>query len=225
MIEAKGVFLKYRDGTVALKNIDLEIDSGELVYITGPSGSGKTSFLKILMGIEFPSQGTLNVLGQRMAKDEMRKIMKIRRKIGPAFQDFKLVQGRTALENVIMGMRFLGINPRQMKKNAIDALSRTGLEQKVYSRVENLSWGERQRVSIARAVARKPLLILADEPTGNLDKENAINIFELLTSFRDENTAVIITTHATHLIREQTNATFVQLNEGNIFLKQRGEMP
>ncbi|MEG6614270.1 ABC transporter ATP-binding protein [Pseudoclostridium thermosuccinogenes] len=223
MIEAKGVSLRYKDGTLALHNVNLEIKPGELVYITGPSGSGKTSLLKLFMGVEYPTSGALKVLGQAMFRRESMKIRKLRRKIGPVFQDFRLIEGRTAMENVMMGMRFLGIPSRQIKQNAINALARVGLEHKAYSRVENLSWGEAQRVSIARAVARKPALILADEPTGNLDHANALNILDLLTSFKDKNTTVIITTHATHLIEDQKNATFVRVNKGNISIERRCE--
>ncbi|HHW00452.1 MAG TPA: ABC transporter ATP-binding protein [Clostridiaceae bacterium] len=223
MIEAKGVSLRYRDGTLALKDVNLEVSPGELVYITGPSGSGKTSLLKLLMGMEYPTSGSLSVLGQAMTKDDPRKIRKLRRLIGPVFQEFKLIKGRSAMENVLMGMRFLGISPKQMKENARNALIRVGLEHKMLSRVENLSWGEAQRVAIARAVARKPLLILADEPTGNLDHDNALNILDLLTSFKDKNTTVIITTHATHLIEGQSDATFVKVREGNISVERRAK--
>lgn len=219
MIEAKEVSLRYGDGTLALKDVNLEVKPGELVYVTGPSGSGKTSLLKLIMGMEYPTSGSLKVLGQSMTKDNQARIRKMRRLIGPVFQEFKLIKGRTALENVIMGMRFLGIPPRQMKENARNALVRVGLEHKIYSRIENLSWGEAQRVAIARAVARKPMLILADEPTGNLDQDNALNIMDLLASFKDNNTAVIITTHATHLIKENSDATFIHIREGRISVK------
>jgi len=223
MIEAKGVSLRYRDGTLALKDINFVVKPGELVYVTGPSGSGKTSLLKLLMGMEYPTSGSLKVFNQPMVKEEARNIIKLRRKIGPAFQEFKLISGRTALENVIMGMRFLGIPPRQIKKSAIEALEKVGLGHKASSYVENLSWGQRQRVAIARAVARNPLLILADEPTGNLDKENALKILELFSRFRDKNTIIIITTHATHLIEDQDNVTFFRINEGVITIERRGE--
>jgi cell division transport system ATP-binding protein len=221
MIQAKGVSLKYQDGTMALKDINLEIKPGELVYITGPSGSGKTSLLKLLMGIEYPSTGSLQVLGQTMEKGKGRKVRKLRKTIGPVFQEFKLIEGRTALENVMMGMRFLGITPKKMKEEARCALTKVGLEHKSHSRVENLSWGEAQRVAIARAVARKPVLILADEPTGNLDHDNALNILHILTSFKDSKTAVVITTHATHLIEGQENATFIHVSGGEITIERR----
>ena len=222
MIEAKGVSLKYQDGTVALKNINLKINPGDLVYITGPSGSGKTSLLKLLMGTQYPTSGSLQVLGQTIEKGKGRRIRKLRKTIGPVFQEFKLIEGRTAIENVMMGMRFLGIAPKKMKANAAKALARVGLEHKTLSKIENLSWGEAQRVAIARAVARKPVLILADEPTGNLDHDNALNILQILTSFRDNNTAVVITTHATHLIDGQDNATFIRVNGGEITIERKG---
>lgn len=223
MIEAKEVSLIYPDGTKALKNINLKIQPGELVYITGPSGSGKTSLLKLLIGMEYSSEGELRVLNEVMNKGNEHRIRRIRKMIGPVFQEFKLIDGRTAIENVMMGMRFLGIAPTRMREDAEKALKRVGLEHKIHTRVENLSWGEAQRVAIARAVARKPVLILADEPTGNLDHDNAINILELLTSFKDSNTAVVITTHATHLIEGVRNATFVRVNSGEISVQRNEE--
>jgi cell division transport system ATP-binding protein len=223
MIEAKGVSLTYPDGTKALKNIDLEIRPGELVYITGPSGSGKTSLLKLLIGMEYSSEGELKVLNEVMRKANEHKIRLLRKRIGPVFQEFKLIEGRTTLENVMIGMRFLGIAPGRMKEEAGNALVRVGLSHKLHTRVENLSWGEAQRVAIARAVARRPVLILADEPTGNLDHDNALNILELLTSFKDSNTAVVITTHATHLIEGAKDATFVRVNSGEITVQRCGE--
>jgi cell division transport system ATP-binding protein len=222
MIEAKDVSLIYHDGTVALKNVNLEVSPGELVYITGFSGSGKTSFLKLLIGMEYPTSGSLKVLGQTMKRGKGRKIRKLRKRIGPVFQEFKLIEGRTALENVMMGMRFLGTSPGKRKAEAINALTKVGLGHKIKSKVENLSWGEAQRVAIARAVARKPRLIIADEPTGNLDHDNAINILRLFNSFRDSRTAVIITTHATHLIENQEDATYVRVNQGEVVIERRG---
>jgi cell division transport system ATP-binding protein len=219
MIEANGVSLRYKDGTEALKKVTLTIKQGELVYITGPSGSGKTSFLKLLMGMEQPTGGTLRVLNHPMNGNE-RKIRKLRRKIGPVFQEFKLIEGRTVLENVMIGIRFLGISPKKMKEEAVNALHKVGLGHKIYSKVENLSWGEAQRVAIARAVIRKPALILADEPTGNLDHENAVHILKLLTSFTNSNTTVIITTHATHLIENEENTTFLRVNAGEFTIER-----
>lgn len=220
MIEAKGVSLKYPTGTLALKSIDLKIEPGEMVYITGPSGSGKTSLLKLFMGIEYPTEGSLKVLGQIMTKEKALEIRKLRMEIGPIFQEFRVIKGRTALENVMMGMRFLNISPGQLKESANSALNKVGLEHKSRSLVDNMSWGECQRVAIARAVARKPKLILADEPTGNLDIANAIKILELLVSLKDKNTAVIVTTHATHLIEGEKHAKHIEMNSGSIHMEE-----
>lgn len=223
MIEAKDVSLRYQDKTLALQEVNLQIKPGELVYVTGPSGSGKTSLLKLFMGMEYATSGTLKIMEQTMKRGRSGKIRKLRRSIGPVFQEFKLIEGRSAIENVMMGMRFLGIPPKKMREEANKALERVGLGHKKVSLVENLSWGESQRVAIARAVARKPSIILADEPTGNLDHENAVHILELLKSFKNEQTAVIITTHATHLIEEEKEATFIRVEHGKLSIERRGQ--
>jgi len=222
LIEAKGVSLRFPNGTMALKDIDLQVEPGDMVYVTGPSGSGKTSLLKIFMGIEYPTVGSLKVLGQPMTKGQTAGIRQLRKIIGPVFQEFKLIAGRTVMENVMLGMRFLDLPQVQLKDNASNALVKVGLEHKALSLVENLSWGESQRVAIARAVARKPVLILADEPTGNLDKDNALNILELLTSFVDEKTAVVITTHATHLINAEKNSKYIRMDNGSLSWERLG---
>ena len=216
MIEAQGVCLKYPDGTLALKDINLKVEPGDMVYITGPSGSGKTSLLKLFMGVEYPTAGSLKVLGQSISKGQASNIRKLRRAIGPVFQEFKLIKGRTVMENVMLGMRFIDLPPRSIKEDAGNALIKVGLGHKCLSLVENLSWGECQRVAIARAVARKPVLILADEPTGNLDKDNAMKILELLAAFKDKETTVIITTHATHLIDGKKGDMFIRVDGGSI---------
>lgn len=222
MIEAKGVSLVYPEGTKALENIQLNIEAGELVYVTGPSGSGKTSLLKLLMGELYPSEGSLNVLGQPIIKGQAEGIRRLRMKIGPVFQEFRLIKGRSALENVILGMRFLNVSHRHIREEAKAALVKVGLEQKQLSLVEHMSWGECQRVAIARAVARKPELIIADEPTGNLDRENALKILELLNSFKDNKTTVIITTHATHLIDGQSSARHLVMESGHMRWERLG---
>lgn len=224
MIEANNVDLVYGDGTRALKNVNLHIGAGEIVYITGHSGSGKTSLLKLLMGMEYPTKGHLMVMGQAMKKEERHNIRKLRRNIGPVFQEFKLIRGRTAFENIVLGMRFLDFTPKEMEENSKRALEKVGLIHKRDSLVDNLSWGEGQRIAIARAIARRPKLILADEPTGNLDIDNALNIMDILTSLRDESTTVIITTHATHLIKDKKEGIFIRIERGNIELERREEL-
>ena len=221
VIEAKGVCLAYPDGTLALKNINLQIKTGEMVYITGPSGTGKTSLLKLFMGMEYPTEGSMQVLKQSIIKGQEANIQLLRQAIGPVFQEFRLIAGRTALDNVMLSMRFLDISPKQLKERAKSALKEVGLAHKELSLAENLSWGERQRLAIARAVVRKPRLILADEPTGNLDKDNAVNILDLLASFKNEKTTVIITTHATHLIDDKKDGVFIEVHNQGIRLERR----
>ncbi|MGI6086119.1 MAG: cell division ATP-binding protein FtsE [Acetivibrionales bacterium] len=223
MIEVKEVSLRYQDGTLALNNIDLIIGKGELAYITGPSGSGKTSLLKLLMGMEYPTSGTVKVLGKSLWEVKPEDIRRMRRRVGPVFQELKLVPGRSAMENVLMGIRFLDFSRKEMRENAAHALEKVGLSHKAHSTVENLSWGEAQRVAIARAIARKPELILADEPTGNLDHDNAVNILNILASFRQNNTSVIVATHATHLIENQKNFTIIQMDHGTVSVEKRGD--
>lgn len=224
MITVKNMSFIYENGTKALSDVNLDINRGDIVYLIGPSGSGKTSLLKLFMGIEYPTSGEINVLGFNINKKESRKIQKLRTKIGPIFQEFKLIRGRTSLENVMMGMRFLGISKKNMEKEARNALIQVGLEHKIMTLVEHLSWGETQRVAIARAVARKPDIILADEPTGNLDADNALNILNLLTSVKDENTAVVIATHATHLLDDLKMDKLIKVDHGNVSVEIRGEV-
>ena len=133
MIEAAGVSLRYSDGTIALNKFDLSVEPGELLYVIGHSGSGKTSLLKLFMGMEYPTSGSLKVLGQPIQKGQASGIRQLRRKIGPVFQEFKLIQGRTALENVMLGMRFLELSSRQIKENARNAIIKVGLEHKALS--------------------------------------------------------------------------------------------
>lgn len=216
MIKAEDISLVYPDGTTGLKDVNLHIEKGELVYVIGPSGSGKTSFLKLLMGIEYPSEGRLKVLGQLIQKHEEKGIRKIRQQMGPVFQDFRLIRGRTAIENVTLGMRFLDLSNNEIKLRAEEALQKVGLENKKSTLVEKLSWGQGQRVAIARAIARKPTLIIADEPTGNLDFDNAVNMLNLLTSLKEDDTTVIITTHATHLIDGLMDGRILYVNDGDI---------
>lgn len=216
MIECDDVSLIYSDGTVGLRDVNLDIGRGELVYVVGPSGSGKTSLFKLILGIEYPTAGKMKVLGQDMLKGDERGIRKIRQEMGPVFQDFKLIRGRTALENTILGMRFLNFSKSEIRIRAQEALQRVGLENKMHSNIENLSWGQGQRVAIARAIVRKPKLIIADEPTGNLDIDNALNILKLLNSLKEEDTTVIITTHATHLIEDLEHGKTLYVNNGRI---------
>lgn len=215
-IELEDICLKYPDGTYGLNNVDIKVKKGDLIYLVGESGSGKTSLLKLLLGIEYKTSGKLRVLGEDLSRDNKDNIRKIRQSIGPVFQEFKLIKGRTAMENIIMGIRFLDIGIKDSREYAEEIMSKVGLSNKKESLVENLSYGERQRVAIARAIIRKPKIILADEPTGNLDKKNAINILNLFTELKDEKTTIIITTHATDLIEKREKSIIYNMNNGKL---------
>lgn len=220
MIAAKDVSLIYQDGTKALDNVNVELAEGELVFLTGPSGSGKTSFLKLLMGMELPSAGEIIIDETATADMGRKKLRSYRQSVGPVFQEFRLIENRTALENVMLGLRFLEDYNCRIKDAALEALDKVGLSQKAGAKVEQLSFGEAQRVAIARAVVRRPSLILADEPTGNLDQENAINILNLLASFQKENTTVIITTHAAHLLPEDKKFVHIRMERGRMSIER-----
>jgi len=221
MIEANDVSLIYPDGTTGLKSFTLRIPKGSLYFITGPSGSGKTSLLHLILGIIKPTAGLFTVLENDMSHITAKELLMLRQKIGPVFQEFRLTPGRTALENVMAGMRFLKNSSPSVKFEALAALDHVGLSNKAFTEIEHLSWGERQRVAIARAVARKPKLVLADEPTGTLDIDNARSILSLLKSLQNEDCTVIITTHATHLINEIESTETIKMEKGVMsFVKQ-----
>lgn len=220
MIHAVNASLTYPDGTMALKPFNLKVSPGETVMITGPSGSGKTSLLKLILGMVFVSTGSLEVLGQPMTGSS-HALRSVRQRIGPVFQEFRLLEGRSVLENVVLGMRFLDIPNGELRDRAVEAIDRVGLESKLHQSVDRLSWGECQRVAIARAVSRKPALIIADEPTGNLDHDNALNILTLLTSFSTADTGVVITTHATHLLDFNQAGTYIRMRSGSMSIERR----
>lgn len=220
MIKAENCSLMYKDGTLALKPFQLNIGSGETLFIMGPSGSGKTSLLKLILGIEVPSEGTFEVLGQPICKGKEDEIRVLRKRIGPIFQEFRLLEGRSVMENVMLGLRFLDYSKSEMKALATEYIERVGLSHKLNHTVDRLSWGECQRVAIARAVVRRPELIVADEPTGNLDQTNAINVLKLLSSFNDGNTSVIITTHATHLVEHVAATSKLHMTNGTFRIER-----
>lgn len=222
IIEAHNASLVYRDGTEALKPFSLSIGQGDLALITGPSGSGKTSLLKLMLGMEFATTGSFSVLGTALKAGQGPAVRSLRQQIGPVFQEFRLLAGRTVMDNVLLGMRFLPVTGHEMKARAQEAVQRVGLGPKCYQKVDYLSWGECQRVAIARAVARRPALIIADEPTGNLDHDNALNILRLLSDFCTPDTGVVITTHATHLIDAMAPGLHIRMEAGNLSVERRG---
>ena len=215
MIEAQKVELIYPDGTQAIKPFDLTIGKGELWYITGPSGSGKTSFLKMLVGEVIPTGGILSVLKTHISETNGKSIRRLRQDIGPVFQDFRVLEGHTVFENIRIGMRFLKISRTEMNQSAMEILGRVGLEHKANTLVDHLSWGERQRVGIARASVRKPKLIVADEPTGNLDPETSFEIMKIFKEINKRGTTLIMATHDRDIV-DIMKKRVIELKNGKI---------
>jgi len=200
MIQLTHVTKAYRREQAALLDVSLTVDKGEFVYLTGPSGAGKTTLLKLLFREVVPSEGQIWVDSENLARLHPSRIPYLRRRIGIVFQDFRLLTRRTVFENITFVQRFLGASPREQKERALRVLKTVGLAHKMHSFPPELSGGEQQRVAIARAVINEPVLLLADEPTGNLD---AALSYEILALFRDINnrgTTVLIATHDLDLL-------------------------
>ena len=215
MIKAKSLTLVYDNQTVGIENLNLNIDKGEVVLLLGPSGAGKSSLLKLIMGAKFPTDGVLMVDEHTISPGSKINITELRQMISPVFQDFKLLEDKSALENVILGLRVLGHTPGKMQEKSKSALEKVGLGDKLNDPVKFLSYGERQRVAVARAIARDSKIILADEPTGNLDDENSRRIINLLVNLGDKDKVVIIATHERNLVSE-LNLRTLYLGNGKL---------
>ena len=195
MIKIEGVSKSYGNGAPALNNLNLDIDDGEFVFVVGASGSGKSTFIKLLLKELNPTEGTITVDDIKLSKLRSRSVAKYRRKIGVVFQDFRLLQDRDVYSNIAFAQRVIGVAPREIKKNVSKVLALVGLSEKYRSNPNELSGGEQQRVALARAIVNKPQILLADEPTGNLDPENSWEIMKLLDKVNRQGTTVIVVTH------------------------------
>lgn len=200
MISIKGVSKSYGNGAPALSNLNLDIEDGEFVFVVGASGSGKSTFIKLLLKELNPTEGTITVNNTKLSKLKSRGVAKYRRKIGVVFQDFRLLQDRDVYSNIAFAQRVIGASPREIKKNVARVLSLVGLSEKYRSNPNELSGGEQQRVALARAIVNKPEILLADEPTGNLDPENSWEIMKLLDKVNKQGTTVIVVTHNLEMV-------------------------
>ena len=201
IIEFKNVSKTYDSGTHALNNASISIDKGEFVFIVGASGAGKSTFLKLIMHEETPSRGSIFVNGVNVTKLKRRKVPYLRRNMGIVFQDFRLIDKMTVYDNVAFAMRAIGARPSAVKKRVPYILDLVGLTHKAKNRPSELSGGEQQRVSLARALVNNPSIIIADEPTGNIDPEMSFEIIELLSKINDQGTTILIVTHEHDLVR------------------------
>lgn len=201
MIEFNNVSKRYENGTVALKDINLKIEDGEFVFVVGSSGAGKSTFLKLMMREEVPSAGTLTIDGMKLNKMRKKNIPKLRRKLGIVFQDFRLIPNMTVFDNVAFAMRVIGTKEKKIRRRVPYLLSLMGLNDKARCYPRELSGGEQQRVALARALANDADIIIADEPTGNVDPQMSYEIVELLMRLNQEGTTVIMVTHEHSLVR------------------------
>lgn len=202
MIEFKNVSKVYDNNVKALSNVNIKIDAGDFVFLVGPSGAGKSTFVKMLLKEIEPSDGQIIVDGVDLSKIKRKKVPFHRRKIGMVFQDFRLIPSLNVYENVAFAMRVLEASPSEIKKQVPIALSLVGLSNKHKMFPNQLSGGEQQRVSIARAIVNKPLVLIADEPTGNLDPETAKEIMSLIEEINKSGTTVVMATHAKEIVDE-----------------------
>ena len=215
MIEAHHVSKTYSRGVYALRDLTLRIDKGDFVFLTGPSGAGKSTFLRLLLRQDVPSDGQLIVGGRNLADLTARQTQAYRRSLGFVFQDFKLLPGKTVLENVALVPRVLGMAETQQQRRTFQVLKWVGLQHRMSAHPRELSGGEQQRVAIARAIVNDPVIILADEPTGNLDPDLSLEIMNLFREINARGTTVVVATHDRELIR-RVGRRSVTLDHGQI---------
>jgi cell division transport system ATP-binding protein len=201
LIETSHLSKLYKRGVYALRDLSLTIDKGEFIFLTGPSGAGKSTFLRLLLREELPSEGDLKVLGRDLRTLRPPQVQAFRRSVGFVFQDFRLIPRFSVFQNVAFVMRVLGLPLATQQRKTFQVLKWVGLQHRMNSFPEELSGGEQQRVAIARALVNDPQLVLADEPTGNLDPDLSLEIMNLFREVNARGTTVVVATHDRELIR------------------------
>ncbi|MDQ0172453.1 cell division ATP-binding protein FtsE [Paenibacillus tundrae] len=223
MIEMQDVWKTYANGTHALQGVSVKIDRNEFVYIVGPSGAGKSTFMKLMYREEVPTKGQISINGFNIGKLKPRKIPYVRRNIGVVFQDFRLLPRMTAFENVAFAMEVIEAPKRHIKKRVMEVLDLVGLRGKANREPSQLSGGEQQRIAIARAIVNNPSVIIADEPTGNLDPETSWGIMQLLDEINFRGTTIVMATHNKDIVNTMRKRV-IAIERGQIVRDQmRGE--
>lgn len=212
----------YTAGIPALNDVSLDIEEGEFVFIVGDSGSGKSTLIKLLLKELEPTEGTITINNKKLNKIKRRQIPKFRRNIGVVFQDFRLLKDRNIYDNVAFAQKVIGESNRSIKKNVPSMLSMVGLAAKYRSYPRQLSGGEQQRVAIARALINEPKILLADEPTGNLDNHNAWEIMKLLEEINSRGTTVVVVTHNLEIVKAM-NKRVITMKKGVVVEDSEGD--
>lgn len=202
MIEMQGVYKTYPNGVTALNGLDTRIDQGEFVYIVGPSGAGKSTFIKLIFREEKPSKGSILINDLDLATMKEKRIPNLRRKVGVVYQDFRLLPRLTVYENVAFALEVIEEHPANIRKRVMDVLDQVRLKNKARFIPDELSGGEQQRVSIARAIANHPRILIADEPTGNLDPETSWEIMHILEEINATGTTILMATHNREVVNK-----------------------
>ncbi len=214
MIQLSGVS-KYYENEVAIKNVTFSVEKGDIVFVTGPSGAGKTTLLKLIYRAERPDEGHIIVGDWDVGQLKQKTVPFLRRHVGIVFQDFKLLPNRTVFDNIALALRVHGLPAKEIKEDVIEVLRDVGLHHKAHEFPKHLSGGEQQRVVIARAMVAKPTILLADEPTGNLDPDTAILIMKLFREINARGTTVLVATHHNELFNG-TGRRVIHITDGKI---------
>ncbi len=220
IIEMQHVSKKYPNGVRALSNISLAVEKGEFVFIVGSSGAGKSTLIKLFIREIVPDSGILRVNGKDIMRMKRREVPALRRSMGVVFQDFRLINDFNVFENVAFAMRVISCSSRDINRRVPEVLEMVGLSDKLYSMPKELSGGEQQRVCLARALVAQPALLLADEPTGNLDNNTAMEIVDILKHINLRGTTVIMATHARNIVNALQKRVIV-LRKGALVLDNR----
>lgn len=215
LIRLEHIKVTYPTGTEALRDINLTVEKGEFLFVVGSSGSGKSTFIKTLLGEVQAASGRISVGKTRLNRIKRRELPYYRRKIGVVFQEFRLLDDRNVFENVALAQRVIGVRSDRIRRNVVQMLEMVGLGEKFKAFPKELSGGEQQRVAIARAMVNRPSILLADEPTGNLDPDNSWEIMKLLEEMNQLGTTVIVVTHNNEIV-DRMKKRVVTLNKGEV---------